>query len=122
MPLPAMTVDQINEKLKIGADDLRQVLEDNTVSPHAQAVVINGGLDTLRRFGRFATSEAAFRQALKDLLNIDETEDLAMRVCVADLASAWVDSQKQLAREAEIRADAGWMVRNTSLSLATSSR
>ena len=105
MPLPALDADAVRVQLNQAADDLRFVFEDNRLSQLAQATLVNAGCDTLRRMARFASTEAEVRAALATQLNLDENANIQDRILVADICSVWNDAQRQVTKEAEIRAE-----------------
>ena len=65
MPLKAMDEAAIKEALALGADDLKWIFEECTISAHAQAILISGGMHTTRRLAHFASEETDFRSCLK---------------------------------------------------------
>ena len=95
----------INAALALGADDLKWIFEECSISARAQAILISGGMNTTRRLAHFAHGEEAFRAGLKSQFALDAVENLQTRMLVADIISAWSDASKQVAREADIRAE-----------------
>ena len=91
--------------LKMGHDDLKYVFEDNQMSILCQTVLISGGITTLRRLSKFASTEEKLREGLHIHFNLDETANLEERVMIGDICSAWLDARCQVAREAETRAE-----------------
>ena len=106
MPLAEIAENDVTEALKAGADDLRYNFEENQVGSKAQAILIRGGVNSMKRLAKFAAEEGGFRLALRTHVNIDENESLEMRCLVADLSSAWTDAVRITKREADIRAEA----------------
>lgn len=106
MPLHWMHAAATSAATQTAGDDLRYTREEHGLSEHAQVVLATLGCDKIRRMARIAEIEAGLRATIQAQLALGGRTSVAGRILVADICSCWSEVQQQVARGAELRAEA----------------
>ena len=97
----ALTLEQ---KLELGASDLRFLLTNHGIKDTHQGSLFEAGVDTMAKFAAFVTTAADLADVLKKEFSLDAAASLANRAQVASYTVAWQSAQARTKQQAEVEA------------------
>ena len=83
----------LQQKLDLGASDLRFLLTNHGVKDARQGSRYEAGVDTMAKFAAFVTTAADLVEVLKKEFSLDPATSLANRAQVASYTVAWQSAQ-----------------------------
>ena len=99
--MAALTLEQ---KLELGASDLRFLLTNHGIQDAHQGALFEAGVDTMAKFAAFVTTAADLVEVLKKEFSLDPATSLANRAQVASYTVAWQSAQARTKQQAEVEA------------------
>ena len=99
-----MAVLTLEQKLDLGASDLRFLLTNHGVKDDHQGALFEAGVDTMAKFAAFVTTAADLVEVLKKEFSLDPATSLANRAQVASYTVAWQSAQARTKQQAEVEA------------------
>ena len=99
--MAALTLEQ---KLELGASDLRLLLTNHGIQDAHQGALFEAGVDTMAKFAAFVTTAADLVEVLKKEFSLDPATSLANRAQVASYTVAWQSAQARTKQQAEVEA------------------
>ena len=99
--MAALTLEQ---KLELGASDLRFLLTNHGIQDARQGALFEAGGDTMAKFAAFVTTAADLVEVLKKEFSLDPATSLANRAQVASYTVVWQSAQARTKQQAEVEA------------------
>ena len=99
-----MAVLTLEQKLDLGASDLRFLLTNHGIKDDHQGALFEAGVDTMAKFAAFVTTAADLVEVLKKEFSLDPATSLANRAQVASYTVAWQSAQARTKQQAEVEA------------------
>ena len=99
-----MAVLTLEQKLDLGASDLRFLLTNHGIKDDRQGALFEAGVDTMAKFAAFVTTAADLVEVLKKEFSLDPATSLANRAQVASYTVAWQSTQARTKQQAEVEA------------------
>ena len=99
-----MAVLTLEQKLDLGASDLRFLLTNHGIKDDHQGALFEAGVDTVAKFAAFVTTAADLVEVLKKEFSLDPATSLANRAQVASYTVAWQSAQARTKQQAEVEA------------------
>ena len=99
-----MAVLTLEQKLDLGASDVRFLLTDHGIKDARQGALFEAGVDTMAKFAAFVTTAADLVEVLKKEFSLDPATSLANRAQVASYTVAWQSAQVRTKQQAEVEA------------------
>ena len=99
-----MAVLTLEQKLDLGASDLRFLLTNHGIKDDHQGALFEAGVDTMAKFAAFVTTAADLVEVLKKEFSLGPATSLANRAQVASYTVAWQSAQARTKQQAEVEA------------------
>ena len=89
-----MAVLTLEQKLDLGASDLRFLLTNHGIKDDRQGALFEAGVDTMAKFAAFVTTATDLVEVLKKEFSLDPATSLANRAQVASYTVAWQSARR----------------------------